>query len=119
MNTNVRIVMSQERQAELRRYLNEESCPCGCVFLGSERSQVCFQHDSEARVRRYIGGDDLLRVLHEEPDEADTPIDLSPAELTEYESTLQSFYAWQVRFREAVNEDWRKRNTTERGGHRE
>jgi hypothetical protein len=37
--------MSDERILELSRYFEESTLPCGCVFLGSERSEVCVDHE--------------------------------------------------------------------------
>jgi hypothetical protein len=41
--------MTDERRAELLRYFEPRGTVCGCVFLGSERAEVCGLHGSEPR----------------------------------------------------------------------
>ena len=44
----ISIVMSDERQSELRKYFGVTDAPCGCTFLGQERLAVCSKHPLRA-----------------------------------------------------------------------
>lgn len=68
--------MTAAREAELRRYFEPMTMPCGCVWLGKERSEWCAAHnklrDGSMSVKYDVASDFAAawRVLGIDPAEA-------------------------------------------------
>lgn len=53
-------LMTEERYNELRPYFTPEIVPCGCVWLGSERVEICEAHE---KVNPYAARSELLERM--------------------------------------------------------